>query len=179
MSRIDSVIRLAQDQDAAAIAQLSRDAIETGLGWTWRPQRVAASIRDPQSLCIVAGVRPILGFCITQFGEELAHLSLLAVDPRHRRRGLGARLVSWTVASARTAGIAAIHVEMRANNSEARSFYQTLGFELGELVRGYYQGVESAQRMVLRLRPEDLQQALWEIPSSWRRSARTSDDSGA
>ena len=179
MARSDSMIRLAQEQDAAAIAQLSRDTIETGLGWTWRPQRVAASIRDPQSLCIVAGVRPFHGFCITQFGEELAHLSLLAVDLRHRRRGVGSRLVSWMVASARTAGIAAIHVEMRANNSDARCFYHALGFEMGELVRGYYQGVESAQRMILRLRPEGMQQASWEIPMSWRGSARTSDDSGA
>lgn len=179
MARIESTIRLARERDAAAIAQLSRDTIETGLGWTWRPQRVAASIRDPQSLCIVAGVRPVLGFCITQFGEEIAHLSLLAVDPRHRRRGLGARLVSWMLASARIAGIAAIHVEMRAKNVEARSFYHALGFEMGEVMRGYYQGVESAQRMVLRIRPEGLEQAVWDIPLSWRRSERTSDDSGA
>ena len=179
MARTDLTIRLAQEQDASAIAQLSRDSIETGLGWSWRPQRVAASIRDPQSLCIVAGARPILGFCITQFGEELAHLSLLAVDPRHRRRGVGSRLVSWMLTSARTAGIAAIHVEMRANNSEARCFYHALGFEMGDLVRGYYQGVEAAQRMILRLRPEGLVQAAWEIPLSWRGPARTSDDSGA
>jgi ribosomal protein S18 acetylase RimI-like enzyme len=178
MPRTDPTIRLAQQHDAAAIAQLSRDTIETGLGWSWRQQRVAASIRDPQSLCIVVGARPILGFCITQFGEELAHLSLLAVDPRHRRRGLGSSLVSWMLASARTAGIATIHVEMRANNSEARCFYHALGFEMGDLVRGYYQGVEAAQRMVLRLRPDGSSQAVWEIPLSWRGPARTSDDSG-
>ena len=179
MARTDPLIRLAHEQDAAAIAQLSRDTIETGLGWTWRPQRVAASIRDPQSLCIVAGARPILGFCITQFGEEIAHLSLLAVDPRHRRRGVGARLVDWMVASARIAGIAAIHVEMRANNSDARCFYHSLEFEMGELVRGYYQGVESAQRMILRLRPEGLPQPVWEIPLSWRGPARAADDSAS
>ena len=179
MTGTDFVVRLAQEQDAAGIAQLSRDTVETGLGWNWRPQRVAASIRDPQSLCIVAGGRPILGFCITQFGEELAHLSLLAVEPRYRRHGVAARLVKWMLASARVAGIAVVHVEMRANNSEARCFYHALGFEMGELVRGYYQGVESAQRMVLRLRPEGLQQSVWEIPLSWRGPARTSDDSSA
>jgi ribosomal-protein-alanine N-acetyltransferase len=179
MARNMSLIRLAQTQDAAAIAQLSRDTIETGLVWSWRAQRVAASIRDPRMLCIVAGMRPIRGFCITQFGEELAHLSLLAVDPSHRRRGLGARLVNWMLKAARVAGIAAIHVEMRANNIEASAFYRSLGFETAGLVHGYYQGLESAQRMVLRLRPESLEPPLWEIPQAWRRSARTSDDSGA
>ncbi len=169
MARHDSMIRLARVEDASAIAQMSRDTIETGLGWSWRPQRVTASIRDPQSLCIVAGMRNILGFCIMQFGEELAHLSLLAVDSHHRRRGLGAKLVNWVLASARVAGIAAIHVEMRANNSAARDFYRALGFELADLVPGYYRGLESAQRMVLRLRPEGMEPASWEPPVSWRR----------
>jgi ribosomal protein S18 acetylase RimI-like enzyme len=169
MAQNDSMIRLARVADATAIAHMSRDTIETGLGWTWRPQRVATSIRDPQSLCIVTGMRKILGFCIMQFGEELAHLSLLAVDSRYRRRGLGSSLVNWLLASARVAGIAAIHVEMRANNSEARDFYRSLGFEMADLVPGYYRGLETAQRMVLRLRPEGIEPTNWEPPLSWRR----------
>jgi ribosomal-protein-alanine N-acetyltransferase len=179
MARSDSLIRLAQPADASAIAQLSRDTIEAGLGWSWQPQRVGASIRDPQSLCIVVGSLPIRGFCITQFGEERAHLSLLAVDPRHRRRGLGASLVNWMLISARAAGIAAIHVELRANNVGAQSFYRSLGFEAAGLVSGYYRGIESARRMVLRLRPEGLEPPVWEIPLAWRRSARAADDSDA
>ena len=163
------MIRLARMEDATAIAQMSRDAIETGLGWSWRPQRVATSIRDPQSLCIVSGMRKILGFCIMQFGEELANLSLLAVDAPYRRRGLGSSLVNWMLASARVAGIATIHVEMRANNAEARVFYHKLGFEMAELLPGYYRGIETAQRMVLQLRPEGIVPVDWEPPLSWRR----------
>jgi ribosomal-protein-alanine N-acetyltransferase len=174
-----SLIRLAQLRDAEAIARLSRDTIEAGLGWSWRPQRVAASIRDPHSLCIVDGIRSIRGFCITQFGEERAHLSLLAVDPRHRRRGMGARLVNWMLSSARIAGIATVDVEMRVNNVEAHRFYLSLGFEMAGLAHGYYRGMESAQRMLLHLRPEGLEPPAWEVPLSWRRSARAADDSDA
>jgi ribosomal protein S18 acetylase RimI-like enzyme len=168
------VIRLARTDDASTIARMSRDSIETGLGWSWRPQRVAASIRDPQSLCIVAGRQSIVGFCITQFGEEIAHLSLLAIEPPHRRRGLATHLVHWMLASARVAGIASVHVEMRAANVEAREFYSAIGFELSAVVPGYYQGREAAQRMVLRLRPEGIEPPLWEPPVAWRRSEGSS-----
>ena len=166
-----TTIRLARIEDANAIARMSRDTIETGLGWSWRPQRVLVSIRDPNTLSIVGGEGRVQGFCITQFADEIGHLSLLAVDPKFRRRGIGRRLVNWMLASARTAGIATVHVEMRTTNLAARAFYRTLGFEDAGVVAGYYRGVESALRMVLSLRSRDLPEVTWEPPLAWRRPA--------
>ena len=61
-------LRLAVATDAAAIAALSRDRIEHGLGWSWTAARVARSIRDPDSNVVVASPtrdrRPLLGFGI-------------------------------------------------------------------------------------------------------------------
>ncbi len=171
MSTTASGIRLARIEDANAIARMSRDTIETGLGWSWRPQRVLVSIRDPNTLSIVGGDQRVQGFCITQFGDEIAHLSLLAVDPRFRRRALGRRLVNWTLACARTAGIASVHVEMRTTNLAARAFYRALGFEDAGVVAGYYRGIESALRMVMSLRAHDLPEITWEPPLAWRRPA--------
>jgi ribosomal protein S18 acetylase RimI-like enzyme len=73
--------------------------------------------------------------------------------------------------SARAAGIATVHVEMRTTNLLARAFYRTLGFEDAGVVTGYYRGVESALRMVLRLRAQDLPEVTWEPPHAWRRPA--------
>jgi ribosomal-protein-alanine N-acetyltransferase len=174
MGQIAVHIRLAEPHDALAIAQMSRDNIEAGLGWSWRPQRVMTSIRDPQALCVVASATQVLGFCITQFGDESGHLSLLAVDPSMRRRGLGTRLVKWMLKSARVAGLAVIHVEMRARNSAARAFYSALDFEHVGQVSGYYRGVEAAERMLLRLRPEGLEPMVWELPASWRGTGSSS-----
>jgi len=147
---------------------MSRDEIETGLGWSWRPQRVLGAIRDPNTLAIVHGHDRVEGFCITQFAEEIGHLSLLAVDARYRRRGLGRQLVAWMLASARVAGLATIHVEMRTTNLTARAFYRALGFEDAGVVAGYYRGIESALRMVLSLRSRDLPEVTWEPPTAWR-----------
>jgi ribosomal protein S18 acetylase RimI-like enzyme len=171
MSSNGRTIRLARTDDAGAIARMSRDCIETGLGWSWRPQRVLMSIRDPNILAIVSGEPRVQGFCLTQFGDEIAHLTLLAVDPKCRRQGLGRQLVGWMIASARVAGIATVHVEMRTTNLSARAFYRTLGFEDAGVVAGYYRGVESALRMVLSLRVRDLPEITWEPPLAWRRPA--------
>jgi ribosomal protein S18 acetylase RimI-like enzyme len=44
-----------------------------------------------------------------------------------------------------------IDLELRATNIAARAFYQRLGFESLDVVRGYYQGREPALRMSRRL----------------------------
>ena len=74
------------------------------------------------------------------FDERSAHLVLLAVDPAYRRRGLGAALFGWLEKLARLGGIARVRLELRADNAEARAFYERLGFRVSELRRGYYDG---------------------------------------
>ena len=144
---------LATQTDALGIAQMSRDLIETGLGWSWTAARVLRSIRDAEALVLVArDGRRIIGFAIMDFGDEAAHLALLAVDPSHRRRGIGRHLFDWLRESALTAGIAVVKLELRAGNLEAQHFYRCLGFEEIGWTVGYYRQRETALRMALRLR---------------------------
>jgi ribosomal-protein-alanine N-acetyltransferase len=94
----------------------------------------------------------IAGFAIMRYGEDLAHLNLLAVDPAHRRRGIARALVRWLEETALTAGTFIIGLELRAGNEAARALYRALGYhELGQ-IPGYYQGVESAIRMTRDVR---------------------------
>ena len=141
--------RLAVPPDADAIALMSRELIETGLGgWSWDPQRVARAIRARDTVVLVAAVQnPLVGFAIMNFGDTRAHLSLLAVKPTHQRRGIGARMMAWLEESALVAGVATINLELRTNNSAARDFYRALGFTETAYIPGYYQGVETALRM--------------------------------
>ncbi len=144
---------LATERDALAIARMSRDLIETGLGWSWTATRVLRSIRDAETLVLVArGGSHIIGFAIMDFGEDAAHLALLAVDTAHRRRGIGRHLFDWLKESALTAGIAVVKLELRAGNVEAQHFYHCMGFEETGWTVGYYRRRETALRMALRLR---------------------------
>lgn len=158
-------VRLATQRDAQAIALMSRDLIEAGLGWKYDAPRVLKSIRDPDTLTPLASDRGrIAGFAIMEFGEERAHLVLLAVRPTHRRAGVGRRLVEWLVESARTAGIASLHLELRAGNEAARGFYRAMGFDETIVVPGYYRGREPALRMIRVLRSAS------PVPYTWRPS---------
>ena len=149
-------LRLARPDDARAMAAMSRDLIEAGLGWRYSPARVAGLSRDPDTVALVACCGDtVAGFAIMQFGDERAHLTLLCVRPAHQRRGLGRRLIEWLVASARVAGIVSIHLELRADNESARAFYRTLGFGETITVPNYYATGIAAQRMVKLLRPSD------------------------
>ena len=135
------------------MATLSRTLIETGLAWRYTAPRMAGLIADPDTVALVAhdGLG-LQGFAVMQFGETQAHLMLLCVRPAQQRRGIGRQLVHWLLASARVAGIAAIQLELRADNPGALAFYSGLGFTETEQAPAYYDGRIAARRMVLRLR---------------------------
>jgi len=144
---------------------MSRDLIEAGLGWQYRGERIRQLIDDPETVTLVArdGER-MIGFAIMTFGEERAHLVLLAVRPVCQRRGIGRRLMQWLLQSATTAGIASIHVELRADNEAAYALYRALGF--AEILRlpGYYRGRETAVRMMRMLRAPHTTVEPWRPP---------------
>ena len=85
--------RLAVPTDAYEIAMMSRYLIEVGLrGWTWPPERVAKAIKARETNVLVAEAgRNLVAFAIMDFGDDTAHLSLLAVKPSHQRCGIGPR----------------------------------------------------------------------------------------
>ena len=140
-------IRLACEADAQPIACMSRDCIETGLGWSWRPARVRRSIADASTNVVVCrDATGLAGFAIMKYGDEEAHLLLLAVDARRRRRGVGSALVSWLETTARTAGLGVIRLEARCSNAAAGAFYQKLGYRQFARVPGWYRGLEDGVR---------------------------------
>jgi ribosomal protein S18 acetylase RimI-like enzyme len=143
---------LARATDAREIAEMSRDLIEQGLTWSWTPSRVQHFISGPESSVVVARrEQRIAAFAIMHFGDDVAHLNLLAVAPEHRRQGLGSQLMDWLTRTAVEAGVVRINLELRTNNEAARSFYGRLGFDQLGVVQGYYQGREAALRMSRQL----------------------------
>jgi ribosomal-protein-alanine N-acetyltransferase len=145
-------LRPALAHEAQALARMSRDLIEAGLGWRYKSPRMTALIGDPETVALVACDGPrIQGFAIMSFGDQHAHLVLLCVRPTQQRRGIGRLLHEWLLKSARVAGIESIRLELRADNAAALAFYRHLGFAQTQIVPGYYDGQVAARRMTLRL----------------------------
>lgn len=137
--------------DAALLAAMSQELVEAGLRPSWGRERIRAHMRQPESIVLAARcdarISRIAGFAIMRYADEVAHLHLLAVDPLHRRRGVGRRLLRWLEETALTAGTFTIGLELRAENLGARAFYAALGYRELARIPGYYQGVEAAIRM--------------------------------
>ncbi|HLN82500.1 MAG TPA: GNAT family N-acetyltransferase, partial [Candidatus Binatia bacterium] len=106
MTHSDLSLSLARRSDASAIARMSRVLIEYGLQWKWTAQRVEASISAANVNVLVArlGTR-IIGFAIMRYGDDDAHLDLLAVAPPYRHLGVGQELLNWLEKCATVAGI--------------------------------------------------------------------------
>ena len=146
-------IHLARPGEARHLALMSQEYIEAGLRPAWSTSRITWHIRHPESVVLTARYSgATVGFAIMRYGDEVAHLNLLAVDPAHRRRGIARRLMSWLEDTALTAGTFIIGLELRATNEGALAFYTTLGYREKGRVSGYYQGVEHAIRMARDLR---------------------------
>ncbi len=145
---MDILIGLARRKDAPAIAQMARTLIEVGLPWSWNERRIARCLADPD--CVVLTAQhdgQIAGFAIMRYGDEDAHLDLLAVTPPHRRAGVGSQLLQWLEQCAVVAGITRVALEVRAGNEGARLFYERMGYRILVHLSGYYQGREAAVRM--------------------------------
>jgi GNAT superfamily N-acetyltransferase len=97
------ILRLGRSQDARAVAIMSRDQIEFGLGWKYHPEHVCRLIRAPDTVTLVASDRGrVAGFAIMEFGDEHWHLVLLAVRPEYQSQGIGRRMMDWLLESCAT-----------------------------------------------------------------------------
>ena len=177
MSIVTSGIRLADLTEADAIATLSRDTIEAGLPWRWQPNDIIRFIRSTRHNVIVAeestqsapsaretmqeamqdpsanrDSRVMSGFAVMGYGDNEAYLALLSVKPEWRRKGIARSMAKWLIKCADVAGVKRIDVELRADNHNAYTLYQTMGFaEIARKPGGYY-GTITQVRMRLRLR---------------------------
>jgi len=152
-----ATIRLAVHADAPAIARLSRAHIEQGLPWRWRTERVLRALRDPDTNVVAVGpTGHPHAFAIMRYADDGdAHLLLLAVAPRWRRRGVASALLEWLEAVARAAGVRRIVLEARRDNAPARDFYGAHGYHERTIARAMYSGVLDGIRFEKWLRTGD------------------------
>jgi ribosomal-protein-alanine N-acetyltransferase len=143
-----STIALARRQDATLLAAMSRRLIETGLEHQWTESRIERARQHEDYVVLTArfGAR-LAGFAIMQYGDDAAHLNLLAVEPSYQRQGIGRQLMRWLEDTASTAGTFRIRLEVRASNQTGQAFYKAIGYQQSDWLRGYYQAHEDALRL--------------------------------
>jgi len=61
-------------------------------------------------------------------------LNYLAVDPDHRRKGLGRTIVEEAERRLRGAGCPKVNLQVRTTNSDAIEFYRRIGYGVDEAI---------------------------------------------
>jgi [ribosomal protein S18]-alanine N-acetyltransferase len=150
---VDPPVTLARPGDATAIAVLSRDLIEYGFDWRWRPERIARAIRDPNTnVAVVRRQDELAGFGIMKYADDDAHLLLFAVATAWQRQGIGSDILRWLEGAARAAGVRWIVVEARRENAAARCFYNEHGYHERLIERRMYSAAVDGVRLEKWLR---------------------------
>lgn len=80
----------------------------------------------------------IVGFSMTLYAPDLAHLLVLAVAPDAQRSGVGTALIRHCEKEARARDLPAILLEVRPSNANALAFYDRHGFEQIAVRKDYY-----------------------------------------
>ncbi len=75
--------------------------------------------------------------------DEL-HITVLAVDPIHRKKGLGKVILSTLLNKAQLKGAQKATLEVSSENTSANSLYKKLGFKLEGIRHKYYQNGSDA-----------------------------------
>jgi ribosomal-protein-alanine N-acetyltransferase len=96
---------------------------------------LAAEVGDPPAMVGFGGLWVQL--------DEL-HVSMIAVDPAWRRRGVGAAILVGLLRLGRGLGCRVATLEVRAGNLPAQALYRALGFETVGRRAGYYPGPDPA-----------------------------------
>ena len=125
----------------------------------WSTDAFTATLAGPGTVTVVATAAnnpseeasPV-GFAIARLAGPEAEILTLAVDPAHRRRGIGRRLVTALFEAARAAGATALLLEVESTNNAAQALYAAAGFEADGRRPGYYRVADGQRHDALLMR---------------------------
>lgn len=149
MATIDHPVRVeaGTSADLDAVMDVMEAAFGTRFGEAWTRSQCAGILpmtgvslnlaRDAQSCRVV-------GFSLVRTVADESELLLIAVDPNHRRRGIGRGLLDHFLEQARSDGVGRVHLEVRDGNP-ATAMYREAGFSSVGRRRNYYRAPDGQQ----------------------------------
>jgi ribosomal-protein-alanine N-acetyltransferase len=82
--------------------------------------------------------RNIIGFAVSRMAEDEAEILSIAVDARHRGRGLSRNLLLTHLGHLAGRGVRTVFLEVEENNRPARRLYDRAGFSVAGRRERYY-----------------------------------------
>ena len=128
-------IRLFDETDAEAVAALWREVFPDSSKWNVPENDIQAKLVVQREFFWVATDGPeIVGTTMAGYDGHRGWIYYVVVSPRHRRSGIGSRLMAHAEDALAHAGCPKINLQVRAGNEEVVAFYKRLGYEVEERV---------------------------------------------
>ena len=108
------------------------DLDQKSLGGLWTKSQWERELTDPKRIClgiIEQETKRLLGLCSAWLVVDELHITSIAVDPKHHRKGLGKYLMSNLIKRSESLGMNHVHLEVRDTNEPAKAFYKSMGFK--------------------------------------------------
>ena len=122
-------------RDVPDVATVDRECFPTH----WNVQSYRNELANPAATYFVARhAGTVVGFAGMWVGVDEAHITMLAVLPQYRQRGIATVLLAELLLQARRFGCRSATLEVRESNTVAQHLYQRFGFENGGTRRRYY-----------------------------------------
>ncbi len=126
--------------DLDDVMRIMRAAFQPCFGEAWTRSQCAGILpMNGVGLTIAEGPHGAAGFSLARCVADEAELLLIAVAPSSQRMGVGQSLLDDFVTTARDAGAARLHLEVREGNP-AVAMYRAAGFAPAGRRRNYYHG---------------------------------------
>ena len=108
------------------------DIDQKSLNGIWTRNQWERELTDPKRIClgiIELETKKILGLCSAWLVIEELHITFIAVNPLHKRKGLGRFLLSDLIKRSQSLQTNHILLEVKENNEPAKAFYKSMGFK--------------------------------------------------
>jgi ribosomal-protein-alanine N-acetyltransferase len=99
------------------------------------------AMRGSRAYFVARVGRELVGYAGLMMTLDEAHITTIAVEPRHHRSKIGTRLLLVLVRDAIARGASAITLEVRMSNRGAQDLYRRFGFASVGVRKNYYQEV--------------------------------------
>ena len=108
------------------------DLDQKSLKGLWTKSQWKRELTEPKRICIgiiELETKKLLGLCSAWIVTDELHITSIAIDPIHQRKGLGKFLFSDLIKRSRSLQTNHMYLEVKDTNEPAKAFYKSMGFK--------------------------------------------------
>lgn len=133
--------------DTPKIAELEAEIFSDA----WSERAICDCICTEGSMCFVAvDGEELIAYVIGRLIAPEGEIYRVAVTPKKRQRGIGYRLLDYSVKTSRGKGLESIFLEVRSQNIPAIKLYTAYGFKRAGYRKNYYKNPDDDAIIMLK-----------------------------